>query len=80
MRKCSTIHVHLLIRPSPPLAQATSMARYMVTECGFDDTVGPVYVGESGNGASEELKQRIDDRVSVGEYAGQLSPRSLLLA
>lgn len=52
-----------LCTPSSGHLQATNMARYMVTECGFDDTIGPVYVSDQG--ASEELKQRVDERVSA---------------
>jgi len=63
------------------------MARYMVSECGMNDVVGPMYVSEGDsrhNVLSETVKERIDAQVCVGVRAGvgvggsirqQLSPQ-----
>ena len=54
-------------------AQATDMARYMVSECGMNDVVGPMYVSEGDsrhNVLSETVKERIDAQVCVGVRAG----------
>jgi len=48
------------------LRQATDMARYMVSECGMNDVVGPMYVSEGDsrhNVLSETVKERIDAQV-----------------
>eukprot|EP00983_Pelagomonas_calceolata_P071858 1151437-Pelagomonas_calceolata.AAC.2 len=44
------------------------MARYMVSECGMNDVVGPMYVSEGDsrhNVLSETVKERIDAQVRV---------------
>ena len=49
---------------SEDLRQATSLARYMITECGMSDAVGPVHVKdyrESKHGAT--LQERVDDEI-----------------
>jgi len=42
------------------------MARYMVSECGMNEVVGPMYVSEGDsrhNVLSEHMKERIDAQV-----------------
>ena len=49
-------------------SQATEMARYMVTQCGFNDVVGPMYFAdEAGKGLSEETRRKVWGRGMVDE-------------
>ena len=46
--------------------QATEMARYMVTQCGFNDVVGPMYFAdEAGKGLSEETRRKVGLNLSA---------------
>merc|ERR1719359_1580646 len=50
---------------SEDLRQATRLARYMVTECGMNDAVGPVYVKDyQDNQHSADLQRVVDEEVS----------------
>ncbi|GAX77639.1 hypothetical protein CEUSTIGMA_g5082.t1 [Chlamydomonas eustigma] len=44
------------------LRQATEMARYMVTQCGFNGVVGPLYVSDDKY-LSEDMRRQIDVEV-----------------
>ena len=35
------------------------MARYMVTQCGFNDVVGPMFFTDEGKGLSEETRRKV---------------------
>lgn len=50
------------------------MARYMVSECGMNDVVGPMYVSEGDsrhNVLSETVKERIDAQVGGRIMGGE---------
>ena len=50
---------------SEDLRQATRLARYMVTECGMNDAVGPVYVKDyQDNQHSSDLQRVVDEEVT----------------
>lgn len=59
----------------------------MVTECGFDDTVGPVYLSSDSNGGrdgggavSEATRQAVDERVRAMLVDARDAVRALLRA
>ncbi|KAJ9524515.1 hypothetical protein QJQ45_019587, partial [Haematococcus lacustris] len=63
------------------LRQATEWARYMVTECGLNDAVGPMYVAESSSKQStmsESLKQQVDEQVRLMLVEARDGVRALL--
>lgn len=48
------------------LQQATALARHMVSECGFSDAIGPVFVGDDARGrwrASHDTERAVDSEV-----------------
>ena len=42
------------------------MARYMVTQCGFNDVVGPMFFADEGKGLSEETRRKVGPSVGSG--------------
>jgi len=50
---------------SEDLRQATRLARYMITECGMNDVVGPIYVKDyQDKQHSADLQRKVDEEVS----------------
>merc|ERR1711871_1198277 len=50
---------------SEDLRQATRLARYMITECGMNDAVGPIYVKDyQDKQHSADLQRKVDEEVS----------------